>query len=187
MKIIGVGAAPGLITEQAKKEIQKAKIVYGSKRAIDIVKQYIDGDYIIITRFDKLVIPDDAVVLSTGDPMVSGLGFLEGEIIPGISSVQLVCSRLKIDLCDAVVIDGHAKDSSTIIQEVSKVLNIGRVAIILVDKNFDIEYMTKSLDSHGNRDCWVCENLGYSDEKIKKGSLFKPPKIESSLCVVVIL
>ena len=34
----------------------------------------------------------DAVILSTGDPMLAGLGYLAGEVIPGISSSEVVCS-----------------------------------------------------------------------------------------------
>ena len=34
MKIIGVGCGPGLLTEQAKKELKRARFAYGSDRAI---------------------------------------------------------------------------------------------------------------------------------------------------------
>ncbi|RJS71581.1 MAG: cobalt-precorrin-7 (C(5))-methyltransferase, partial [Candidatus Syntrophoarchaeum sp. WYZ-LMO15] len=36
MKIVGVGAAPGMLTEEAIREIKRAKVIYGSKRAIEI-------------------------------------------------------------------------------------------------------------------------------------------------------
>ena len=41
MKIIGVGAGPGLLTKEAIKAIENAKIIFGSKRAIELAKEHI--------------------------------------------------------------------------------------------------------------------------------------------------
>ena len=41
MKIIGVGCGPGLVTEQAIRELKKARIVYGSERAIELARPYL--------------------------------------------------------------------------------------------------------------------------------------------------
>ena len=38
MKIIGVGCGPGLLTEQAIKELRTARNVYGSDRAIALAR-----------------------------------------------------------------------------------------------------------------------------------------------------
>ncbi len=37
MKIIGVGCGPGMLTEQAIREISRAKIIFGSQRSIELV------------------------------------------------------------------------------------------------------------------------------------------------------
>ena len=50
-----------------------------------------------------------AVVLSTGDPMLSGLGYLEGQVIPGISSMQVACARLKISQLRMVPVTLHGR------------------------------------------------------------------------------
>ena len=35
MKIIGVGCGPGMLTEQAIREISRARIIFGSHRSIE--------------------------------------------------------------------------------------------------------------------------------------------------------
>ena len=77
MIIVGVGAGPHMLTEQAAIAVARARLIYGSERAIDLVKKHIVSACTvrIIDDYKKLHhLPDDAVVLSTGDPMLSGLG-----------------------------------------------------------------------------------------------------------------
>ena len=173
IKIVGVGAAEGYLTERAIKEIESAELVYGSKRAIEIAKKYIKGEAVIITKFNEETYRKIAeegkrrkvVVLSTGDPMVSGLGKkIDGEVEPGISSVQLALARLKIDLTEVVVIDCHGKDR---LDEVLKAFELGRHALILADSKFDIEKLRKFAD------VVVLENLGYENERICKNCEIK--------------
>ena len=61
-----------------------------------------------IDDYKKLpTLPDNAVILSTGDPMLAGLGYLKGEVIPGISSLQIAAARLHIPLSRVVVVVAH--------------------------------------------------------------------------------
>ena len=101
MKIVGVGCGPGLLTTEAAKAIRAATLIVGSDRAIDLVRDDIPPGCIVqeITDYRRLrTLPDETVLLSTGDPMISGLGYLPGTVIPGISSVQLGAARLHIPL-----------------------------------------------------------------------------------------
>ena len=103
MKIVGVGCGPGMLTEQAIREISRASVIYGSDRAIDLAKSIIlpgctvktidDFKQLDTLQLDRL--PDSTVVLSTGDPMLAGLGYLAGDVVPGISSFQLCCSPVE--------------------------------------------------------------------------------------------
>jgi len=91
VKIVGVGCGPGLLTEEAILVIRKARRVYGSSRALAIAQPYFRKDCtaVAITDYTTLPsLPDNAVVLSTGDPMLAGLGYL-----PGISSPASPHSR----------------------------------------------------------------------------------------------
>ena len=171
--IVGVGPSKGYMTEKAVEEIQKADVVYGSKRAFEIAKKYIRGNFVEIKRFSEDVYRaiekegrrKRVVVLSTGDPMVVGLGKrIKGNVIPGISSIQLALAKLGVDLTKVVVIDGHAKDC---IEEVRKAFEIGRYALILADSRFNIEKLREFAD------VIVLENLGYENERICEGCEIK--------------
>ena len=171
--VVGVGASEGYLTEKAIEEIQKADVVYGSRRALEIAKKCIRSSFVEIKRFNEDVYKvikkkskrKRVVVLSTGDPMVAGLGRkIEGDIIPGVSSIQLAMARLGVDLTEVMVIDGHAKDC---IEEVKKAFQIGRNALILADSRFNIEKLKTFAD------ITVLENLGYEEERICKGCEIK--------------
>ena len=97
MKIIGVGCGPGMLTEQAVREISRSTMIYGSDRAIELAKSHIPFDCMVktIDDFKNLnTLPEDAVILSTGDPMLAGLGYLSGEVIP-----EYLHSRLRLHGC----------------------------------------------------------------------------------------
>ena len=164
--IVGVGVAEGYLTERAIKLIREAEVVYGSKRAIELAKRYIRGETRIMTNFGEEIyreIEDEAenrrvVVLSTGDPMVSGLGrFLKGEIEPGISSVQLALAKLKLDLTDVVVVDSHAKESY---EEIKRALKLRGKVLVLADRNFDLKKINENVR------VVVLEDLGLDGERV---------------------
>src|SRR3990172_8100624 len=117
MKIIGVGAGPGLLTKEAIKAIENAKIIFGSRRAVELAKEYIKCKASILTDYTLRNLPADAVVLSTGDPMLSGLGKYArkgDQIIPGISSLQIACARLCLEIDNIAVITAHSRNIMTV-------------------------------------------------------------------------
>lgn len=141
LNIVGVGICEGQITERASKLISQAEIVFGSRRALKLASKFITGEFFEISKFEErtyreieaLAEEKNVVVLSTGDPMVSGLGTkLKGNVEPGISSVQMALARLKEDLCNTIVIDAHAKKFEEL-ELIDK-----RNLLILADRNFDL-------------------------------------------------
>ncbi len=160
--IVGAGICKGHVTERAKRIIENADIVYGSNKALSLVGDYIKGERRILRFFDKNVCSmierdaksKDIVVVSTGDPMVAGLGKLfDGEIESGISSVQVALAKLGIDLCEVAVVDAHAKKFEEF--ELLK----KRHLLILADKSFDPSIF-------GHREIVIIENLCMKDERI---------------------
>jgi len=86
MKIVGVGAGPNLLTQEAISAIENAIVIFGSGRAIELAKEHIRCEAHEIADYTLSSLPEDAVILSTGDPMLSGLGKFAkkgDEIIPG--------------------------------------------------------------------------------------------------------
>jgi len=65
MKIVGVGAGPGLLTEEAISAIENATVIFGSKRAIALAKEHIGCEVHEITDYTLDSLPGNAVVLST--------------------------------------------------------------------------------------------------------------------------
>lgn len=190
MKIVGVGAAPNLLTQEAISAIESAKIIFGSRRAIELAKEHIKCEAHEITDYTLRSLPENAVVLSTGDPMLFGLGKYArkgDEIIPGISSLQLACARLHLDIKQLSVITAHARDISIVKSMLSTELRNGKNVLLLPDSSFGIEEIASLLKSLGlSRRIFVCEKLGYPDERIEKGTTEKPPHTDSEMYCVVI-
>jgi cobalt-precorrin-7 (C5)-methyltransferase len=190
MKIIGVGCGPGLLTEQAIKELRKAWNVYGSGRAIELARPYLAPQASVksIDDFKALhKLPADAVVLSTGDPMLAGLGYLTGEVIPGISSCQLALSRLHIPQSRVAIVVAHGRGHEKGMQETLEEVQRGKIVFLLADPKFDLPELYRRLAGHGMPlQVSLCENLGYKDEKIITAPIQSPPVKTADLYSVVI-
>jgi cobalt-precorrin-7 (C5)-methyltransferase len=186
MTIIGVGCGPGMLTQEAIQEISNSKLIYGSRRAIDIVREFIPPDCEVrgIDDYSKVSeLPRDAVVLSTGDPMLAGLGFPGARVVPGVSSMQVAFARLGLPLARAAVVvahgNGHDKASGDVVEELRR----GKIVFIITDPGFDV----KSLAKHLGPDCRIaiCEDLGYVSERISIGTAVSPPEAQSRLFSIV--
>lgn len=162
MRVIGVGCAPGLLTEEAKRAIADADIVYGSRRALDLAG--IEGNEIEDwSALDRL--PDDAVLLSTGDPSFSGLARHGGpDTVPGISCYQLGCARLELRMEETVPLTIHGRDPVDAAEKLTSLLKMNLNVFVLPGglSPTEIEEIARE---HGNSTV-VCERLGYGDEAI---------------------
>jgi cobalt-precorrin-7 (C5)-methyltransferase len=191
MKIVGVGCSPGLLTEQAIAALRGAKKCYGSERAIGFAVPFLPEDCEIHPVSDYRALRDleghDLVVLSTGDPMFGGLGYLPGEVLPGISSLQVACAHLKIPWLKVVAMSAHAKDHQETLRTLRDEIQRGKIVFLLADPRFDIAACAEFLGEAGiSCDMAVCENLGYPQERISVGSVTDPPLVESPLFSLMI-
>jgi cobalt-precorrin-7 (C5)-methyltransferase len=190
MKIIGVGCGPGLITAEAIRELKKARLVYGSGRAIELARPFLNSTCNVksIDDFKNLSrLPKESVILSTGDPMLAGLGYLPGEVIPGISSLQLATARLHIPLARVSVVvahgRGHEKGMADTVLEVKR----GKIVFLLADPKFDVDELYSRLnDLSIPLQIAVCENLGYPEERIVVGTIQSPPHTSAGLYSLMI-
>ncbi len=169
--VVGAGICRGQITERGKEMLRKADIVYGSRRAFELIDFELKEKR-ILGRFDNSVFEEiasegrekEVVVLSTGDPMVAGLGRkfgkmgVEVRIEPGISSVQLALAKLKVDLTEVVVVDCHARDFDSSTLDFFKYRHL----LILADRRFDLTKL-------GDRRVVVLENLCMEGETVREG------------------
>lgn len=186
MKIIGVGCGEGMLTMEGETTLRKAKSVYGSGRAIELVRAFIPAEarIIEITDYKALrTLPDDAVVLSTGDPLMAGLGYLPGEIIPGISSMQAAFARLHAPWTNVAVINAHGKDHQDAIFRTIQDIAAGHSVFLIADPDFSVKELARSLPADVNIS--VCEDLGYPNERIAEGTAKNPPAVFSKLFCIV--
>lgn len=190
MKIVGVGAGPNLLTKEAISAIGNAEIIFGSQRAIELAKEHIKCRTHLLTDYTLKTLPENAVVLSTGDPMLSGLGKYArkgDEIITGISSLQLACSRLCLDLETLSVITAHSRDINTVKKRLLTDLKVGKNVFILPDAAFGTREVAEFLKNNGlTRKIIMCQQLGYPEEKIVTGTTEVPPTVENNMYSLII-
>ncbi len=165
LRVVGVGICEGQITERAARIISGAEIVFGSAKAIELASKYIRCKAVAMRSFsresyrriEKIAETRDVVVLSTGDPMVAGLGSkFAAEVEPGISSVQLALAKLREDLCEAVIINAHARSADDELDLIER-----RNLLILADRSFDPSVF-------GSRRVAVIENI-CGNERVEVG------------------
>ena len=190
MKIIGVGCGPGMLTEQAIREISRAKIIFGSDRSIELARSHIPFDCVVktIDDFKNLKnLPTDAVILSTGDPMLAGLGYLSGDVIPGISSLQVAAARLHIPISRVSVVVAHGKGHEKGMQNTIEEIKQGKIVFLLADPKFSVqELYTRLTLLPLPLKVALCENLGYPEEHIQIRDIRSPPLPAEALYSLVI-
>jgi len=190
MKIVGVGCGPGMLTEEAILRIAEAQTIYGSDRAIEIARPHIRKECVVrtIDDFKSLhTLPHDVVVLSTGDPMLAGLGYLSGEVTPGVSSLQVAAARLHLPLSRISIIVAHGGGHEKGMQETLEEVQRGKIVYLLADPKFDVNVLYQKLGTLlSPLRIAVCENLGYPEERIATGDVGSPPMPGAALYSLVI-
>lgn len=190
MIVVGVGCGPGMLTEAAITAIQSARLIVGSARALDLVTCHLpaESEVRIIEDYKALrTLPGHAVVLSTGDPMISGLGYLGGEIIPGISSVQSGAAKTGVSLTNMFLITAHGRDHKQAISDCHEMVKKGRKTCIIADPAFPVDTLATSLaEINPGIRIIVCENLGYPDERICVGTAEHPPMIRKGMFILFV-
>lgn len=204
-KLHVVGIGPGskeYLTFKSKEVVESSDIIIGSSRALELFEEAV-GEKIELNvdnmqemlRFavSKACEGIDVSFLSTGDPGFSGIlkpilelsDDLDVDVIPGISSIQLCASKLKIPWDDVNLMTMHGKGIS---KKLLKCTENGKTTILL--PNHGVDEIAEYLLSNGvdpERKIAVCEKMGYEDENILITTLNKVLKNKFSyMCVLVI-
>jgi precorrin-6Y C5,15-methyltransferase (decarboxylating) len=146
-------------------------------------------------------------VLADGDPMFFGFGRMAVkefdkeavEILPDLSSVQVAFSRIKEPWGDAFLMSLHGgpdpdnrRKPEYDLQDIPKLLDIyGKIGILTDRVNNPsaiAEVLNSSLITHSSSlSLYVCERLGYPDEKVTEGTPEEMSKRTFSYPNVVII
>lgn len=131
-------------------------------------------------------------ILASGDPCFYGiLEYLKREqidinrVIPGVSSIQYMMSKLQISWHNANLVSFHGREEER--EEKIQRIIISPLSIILTDKTNTPDNISKLLKSRNMQGkIYAGFDLSYSDEEIVEVDIGKDIINKSSLAVVVI-
>jgi len=138
----------------------------------------------------------DVILISRGDPLWFGIGrillenFSKNELsfYPSNTCIQLAFSKLKISWQDAVNVSIHGRDSTRLVEALKA--KPSSLAIIPDSNNKSLEIIKKNLSELNLidfYDFWLCEEVGFDNENIRKLNLKESlPSDISSLNIVVL-
>ncbi len=138
----------------------------------------------------------DVILISRGDPLWFGIGrmllenFSKDELsfYPSNTCIQLAFSKLKIPWQDTINVSIHGRDSNRLV-EVLKT-RPSSLAILTDSNNKSLEIIKKNLSELNLidfYDFWLCEEIGFENEKIRKLNLKESlPSDISGLNIVVL-
>ena len=139
---------------------------------------------------------NDVILISRGDPLWFGIGrillenFSKDELsfYPSNTCIQLAFSKLKIPWQDAINVSIHGRDSSILVEALKT--QPSSLAIITDSKDKCLEIIRKNLmelNLIDLYDFWLCEEIGFDNEKIRKLNLQDSlPSDISSLNIAVL-
>ena len=139
----------------------------------------------------------DVILFSRGDPLWFGIGrillenFSKEELIfyPSNTCAQLAFSKLKISWQEAKYVSIHGRDSTKLIEALK--LKPSNLAIITDANNNGLEIIQDNLlelNLENFYDFWICEEIGFENEKIRKFNLKeKLPSDVSNLNIAILL
>ncbi len=139
----------------------------------------------------------DVILISRGDPLWFGIGrillenFSKDELsfYPSNTCIQLAFSKLKIPWQDTVNLSIHGRDSARLVEALKT--RPSSLAIITDTNNNSLEIIQKNLSELkliDFYDFWLCEEIGFDNENIRKLNLKEPlPSDISSLNIAVLV
>ena len=212
-KIILIGAGPGsreYVTPVARETAGRASLVIGAERALELFREDIKGETCVLKadNFEELVQRalrvaregGSVAFVSTGDPAFFGLlkpllekspNDLQIDLVPGISSVQVLTSRLQICLDEiGLFISFHGRPDPEKSKLAEAVRN-GKLAVVLPDpRSFQPDQIARYLIEAGinpTTPAAVCENLTYPNERVTEGDLLMLSSEKfGPMCIMVV-
>ena len=194
INVIGIGFRP--LEKKARDILLGSDAVLTNKSLHDVFKRYDEYEGVR----DKIIVHDTVyemldyiadnfrdrkiALIAAGDPMFFGIGRLvierfgqeSAEIFPDLSSMQVAFSRVKETENNALMISLHGgpdpkkrRKREYEIAELPYLLKRHDKIGILTDRDNGPDKIAKEI-SGADAQMYVCEKIGYDDEKIIKGS-----------------
>ena len=159
MTVVAVGPGdPRMLTLRGQQALRAADLVVGFKTVLDVVTEwcgnaelrpmsYRDQEDVLEYAASQAAEGKNCVVCCWGDLNVSAAELLARvyrraenvELIPGVSSIQVACTRSGIAMEESLFITLHRRDGSdSALAELEYYLNEGKRNIILLPRPFDL-------------------------------------------------
>jgi len=139
----------------------------------------------------------DVILISRGDPLWFGIGRIllenfskeELSFYPSNTCIQIAFSKLKIPWQDTVNVSIHGRDSTKLTEALKA--RPSSLAIVTDSNNKSLEIIKKNLSELNLidfYDFWLCEEIGFDNENIRKLNLKESlPSDISSLNIAVLI
>lgn len=175
--VIGIGPGDpsfGLLGQE--RLFQQADRILGSERHLDILPAaYRDKGLVPPKKLAQLAellqgFPKEETILylASGDPLIYGLGKWLSEkfkgqviILPGISAMQYLASRIALPMNDAYLTSSHAKEPNF-----DLIMGLSKVFMVTDQKVGPYEIAQEAVRRGLDKTIVIGEQLSYEDEKI---------------------
>lgn len=197
--VIGIG--PGNVNYGLRGNdvlMDKAVAIIGAQRQIDSIPKHFHNKGVVAPKklgdLERLICTydikhDELVLLASGDPFIYGLGkWLSGkfagcvEVMPGISSMQYMASKIALPMNDAYLTSSHAKEPNF-----DLIMSLGKVFMVTDDKIGPYQIAQEIVRRGLKRKIYIGENLSYPDEMITTSSAEMVEDRQYEMNVVVIV
>ncbi|NOU09924.1 MAG: precorrin-6y C5,15-methyltransferase (decarboxylating) subunit CbiE [Nitrospira sp.] len=180
--LIGIGDDGCVsLTSRAVNAVMKAGVLVGGARHLEFFPQFQgekivlkDGLSPVLDRVAELAEEQQVCVVASGDPLFFGIGSLviarlgaeHVEVLPQPSSMQWAFARAGLKWDDAAFLSLHGRSSEGFL---TRLKGQAKVAILTDEKNSPPALARRMLE-HGETAwvAWVCENLGGTDERVRR-------------------
>ncbi len=200
IRVIGIGYRPfdkkAREALLASDSILASNRLFEVFRAYEEFEQ-VKGKVLVINKIDELmeymrvnIGKQSVVLLASGDPLFFGIGrkVLDEfgaervEMLPDLSSIQVAFSKIKEPWDDAFLISLHGGPDPSKrrrlpyeIKDIPSLLDAHYKIAVLTDRENNPSAIASFLNSQGAKNpeelsIYVCERLGYPDEKITSGA-----------------
>jgi precorrin-6Y C5,15-methyltransferase (decarboxylating) len=199
--IVGIGDdGLGGLTEQARRIVTEADVLFGSERSLHRVSN-VRGERVllgtnlaeVVRRIETERATKRMVVLAGGDPLFYGvarylcdrIGKDDFEVVPHVSSMQLAFARVKESWEDAYLTSLAGRSIDEVVERIRSAEKVG----LFTSEELTPAALARALLGEGLDyfRAYVCENLGSPDERVTQGELAEIADMQFAPLNVVIL
>ncbi|SHI67731.1 bifunctional cobalt-precorrin-7 (C(5))-methyltransferase/cobalt-precorrin-6B (C(15))-methyltransferase [Lutispora thermophila] len=185
-KLYVIGMGPGskeFVHTAANELIEKCHVLIGGRRNLEAYSHLFKETLVIGNNLDEIyryissnIGKKSIAVLASGDPALYGIMSslkenipqVEMEVIPGVSSLQYLCSKLQLNWNDIVISSVHGRQQS----QLYDIIKANKKTAIFTGGKQSPDAICRKMIELGlsNAVVAVGENLSYENERIKVGT-----------------